>query len=97
MSFLFSSSLELVDLLTPCSFIKHRRKFVWVFFYDRKEEFSLNAMKKTKQFLSYLSEQRQRTCLLESKTNAISRDAKRNVGFYDSLQFLPGVTTRTVR
>ena len=54
-------------------------------------------MKKAKQFLSYLSEQRQRTCPLESKTNAISRNAKSNVDFYDSPQFLPGVNTRTVR
>ena len=51
---------------------------VMVFFYDRKEELSFNAVnsKKTKQFLSYLSEQRQRTCPLEGKTNAISRNAK---------------------
>ena len=56
-----------------------------VFFYYKKEELSFNAMKKTKQFLSYiLSEQRQRTKSLrplEGKTNAISRKAKSNVDF----------------
>ena len=56
-----------------------------VFFYCRKEELSFNAMKKTKQVLSYiLSEQRQRTKRLrplEAKTNATSRKAKSNADF----------------